>query len=878
MSYRTRPDAPTDPAEDAAASREALRQRAEEKIAAMLRSDIGDIGAEDLHSLIHELSVHQIELEMQNEQLVQTHAALEASRGRYFDLYDKAPVAYITLRLGGGIVEANRLAATLLGVPKDRLTDRRLTDFMLPKECRYFIEQHTQLLALKEPKACVLHLVRPNGTRFWAQLQMTLVLDRPSGTPLCRAALSDISDRVRMQEDIARLAAIVASSDDAIISRDLEGKVTSWNAGAERLFGYTAEEMLGCTLEALVPLDRRSEELEVQQRVRRGESVSHFDSERLTKDARVLPVSLSLSPIRDDEGHIVGTSKIVRDVSDRASAHRALQRRLRQLDLLSQTGQALIMLNDASPAMFRDMFDRASHAIGADMYLHYRIGAIPETLELESSSGLSAEQVQYAAVLRFGETLCGTVARRRAPLVIENLEHSEMPEADALRAAGVRCYAGFPLLARGVLLGVAAFATTTHERFDVGDLPVVRTVCDQVSATLERLRLFEELRANERTLKEADRKKDDFIATLAHELRNPLAPIRNAVGILRHGGPPGAQKWCQEVIERQVVQMTRLLEDLLDVSRIMRNKIALRCDRIELVQVIEQALEATRPLIDAQGHDLAVDLPQEPVLLYGDLTRLTQVFANLLNNAAKYTEPGGRIELTVERQDDEVMVCVRDSGIGIDPEHLPSVFTMFAQLSPALERASGGLGIGLSIARALVESHGGSIEARSAGRNQGSEFAVRLPVLLGSAEYPVFAAPGEDAREDVPPVSARRIMIVDDNMDVALSLGALLTQMGHEVRTAANGRQGLELAEEYRPDAAILDVGMPELNGYDLCRRIREQPWGERMLLIACTGWGQTEDRVRAQHAGFDYHVVKPAHVSVLLKLLARAGAERPGA
>jgi signal transduction histidine kinase/CheY-like chemotaxis protein len=415
--------------------------------------------------------------------------------------------------------------------------------------------------------------------------------------------------------------------------------------------------------------------------------------------------------------------------------------------------------------------------------------------------------------------------------------------------------------------GVAAFASTTRDRFRDGDLQVIQTVCDQVSAMLERGKLVEELHTREESLKVADRRKDDFIATLAHELRNPLAPIRNAIGILRQSTMPDPQlAWCRDVIERQVTQMTLLLEDLLDVSRVTRNKIELRREKIELQRVVEDAVETTRPLIDAQRHQLVLELPAQPIVVYGDLTRLTQVVGNLLNNAAKYTDVAGKIELVVRREGDEASIVVRDNGIGIEPQQAACIFDMFAQLTPALERSRGGLGIGLSLARGLVELHGGRIEAHSDGTGRGSEFTVHLPIVHQAAD----SAPLCQAQPsfDVGARAGRRVLVVDDNADAAQTLATMLILSGLDTRLAFGGKEGMRIAEEWRPDAAVIDIGMPQFNGYELCRRIREQPWGDRMLLIACTGWGQNEDRQRARVAGFDVHLVKPIQPDEVLRIV----------
>jgi signal transduction histidine kinase/ActR/RegA family two-component response regulator len=373
-------------------------------------------------------------------------------------------------------------------------------------------------------------------------------------------------------------------------------------------------------------------------------------------------------------------------------------------------------------------------------------------------------------------------------------------------------------------------------------------------------------KAAEHALKESDRRKDEFLAALAHELRNPLAPIRNAVQILKLKGPPDPElAWSRDVIDRQVQHMVRLLEDLFDVSRIAHDKLELRKQEVELSEVIEMAVEMSRPLIDGRGHQLTLALPGEPVYLDADPARLAQVFANLLNNAAKYAEARSHIHLTGERRGSEAAVAVRDEGIGIAAEMLPRIFDMFIQAGRPLERSQGGLGIGLTLVRGLIELHGGSIEARSDGLGKGSEFLVRLPVLDLPAAGPQ-ELPGESAE---PLRGTRRLLIVDDLRDSADMLATFLEMNGHEVHTAYDGEEAITAAERFQPEVVLLDIGMPKVNGYEACRHIRRQPWGKEMFLIALTGWGQEDDRRRTEEAGFDHYMVKPADPATLLQLLA---------
>ncbi len=376
----------------------------------------------------------------------------------------------------------------------------------------------------------------------------------------------------------------------------------------------------------------------------------------------------------------------------------------------------------------------------------------------------------------------------------------------------------------------------------------------------ERVKMVEALR-------EADRRKDEFIALLAHELRNPLAPLRNGLQAIRLAdGDANAVVRALGMMERQLGHMVRLIDDLLDVSRIGQNKMELRRSRVLLTDVVSSAVETARPAIEAAGHELAIALPPEPVPLDADLTRLAQVFGNLLTNSAKYTELGGRIWIAAERRGGTVAISVRDTGIGIPTESLASIFDMFSQVDRSIERNTGGLGIGLALVKGLVEMHGGTVTAESGGQGRGSTFTVTLPVL---ADQAVPAATTASADGQIATGPGRRILVVDDSRDGAESLALLLRLMNNEVRTAHDGVEAVQQAERFRPEVILMDVGMPKLNGLDATRRIREHAWGRGVTIIALTGWGQEGDKERSRAAGCDGHLVKPVILDDLVRLLA---------
>jgi PAS domain S-box-containing protein len=544
---------------------------------------------------------------------------------------------------------------------------------------------------------------------------------------------------------------------------------------------------------------------------------------------------------------------------ERRRAEEGVRRQNERLRLLWEAASVLLS-TDEPDAMLRGLFAKIAPHFGLDPYFNFMVNDAGDGLRLQSCLGIPEEAARSIARLEFGEALCGTVAVPRQPVVATRIQQSDDPEAQLVKSFGIRAYAWNPLLAGDRLLGTLSFASRSRDEFDAEEVDFLRTICQYVTATYERLRLIGQLL-------EADRRKDEFLATLAHELRNPLAPIRNALEIMRLAEDDGqAVGDARGLMERQLGQMVRLIDDMLDVSRITRGKLQLRRERIELAAVVNNAVETSRPLIEAAGHELSVILPPGPVHLDADPTRLAQVFANLLNNAAKFTNPGGRICLTAERQGGDVVVSVRDNGIGIPADRLPRLFEIFSQVAPALERSRGGLGIGLSLVKGLVEMHGGSVEGRSGGSGRGSEFLVRLPV---SAEAPADG-PARPGDPEGPAAPARcRILVVDDLRDAADTLALLLQMRGHDVRAARDGLEAVAAAEAFLPEVVLLDIGLPKLNGYQAARRIRQQPWGRGMTLVALTGWGQEEDKRRASEAGFDHHLTKPVDPAALEELLA---------
>ena len=453
-----------------------------------------------------------------------------------------------------------------------------------------------------------------------------------------------------------------------------------------------------------------------------------------------------------------------------------------------------------------------------------------------------------------------------SPAAAESVTEEAASEDVGMQHGSVQSAMVFPLTARGYTLGALVLAAAPGRRpYEGAELSLGEDLAGRAAVAIDNARLY-------RTTQEADHQKDEFLAMLAHELRNPLAPICNAVEILHLHDLKPELIWVRNIIQRQVKHLVRLVDDLLDVSRITRGKIALQKQIVDVATIVANAEETSRPIIDARRHELSVSLPTYPLKLSADPDRLCQILDNLLNNAAKYTEPGGRIWLFVDREDDQAVFRISDTGIGIPSDMLPRVFDLFTQVDQSLDRHPGGLGIGLALVRRLVEMHGGTVQATSAGKGQGSEFIVRLP--LPAAEI-TTAVPSQHLPGVSSDSSPRRILVVDDHADVAECLAMLLKDLGHEVHTACDGSSAFEAVRTFGPEVVLLDIGLPEMDGYEVARRLRAEHGPDKLLLVALTGYGQEADRRRTREAGFDEHLLKPAGGADLNRLLAQVSLNR---
>jgi PAS domain S-box-containing protein len=639
-----------------------------------------------------------------------------------------------------------------------------------------------------------------------------------------------LAAQARAERSLAQLEAIVNSMTEGLLVASVDGKLLMYNSAALAIHGYRdideVRRHIRVYRDVYVLHDLDGRELPVEEwpleRARRGDVFSGMEVRVLRKDTgREWMASYGGAPVRDRDRSILWTILTVRDITEQKRDEAALRRR----------EQAFRTLAENIPAMVA-RFDRALRHVYVNRHVELATGTPAAGFVGKTNRELGVPDELCAA----GDARLRHVFDTGTPIVME----FTLPSA-----AGPRiCQAWF-----GPEFGPDGVVETA--------LCITRDVTEQKE-------LENELRRRMLELAEAARRKDDFLATLAHELRNPLAPIRNAVQVLKLKAPSDPKLTRSfDVIDRQVTHMARLLEDLLDVSRISRDKLELRREAVAIHEVLEAAIETSRPMLDAGRHELRVHAPQEPIWVNGDPVRLAQIFSNLLNNAAKYTPSGGKIVVSVESEPNAVSVSVEDNGIGIEPDVLPSVFDIFTQAGAALGRSQGGIGIGLSLVKGLVALHGGTVRAMSEGTNRGSTFVVTLPTLrLAGFETgtPNVVTPLE---------RGYRVLVVDDNVDSAETIASLLEILGSEVKTAFDGAASLSLAEAFAPEVVLLDVGMPGMDGLEVCRRLRREPWGRDAFVVAMTGWGSEEDRRRTRDAGFDAHLVKPIDSAALMKLLA---------
>jgi PAS domain S-box-containing protein len=710
--------------------------------------------------------------------------------------------------------------------------------------------------------------------RRWLSVQCSRV--GGEGSRLLAIVFDDISERKRVELASSRLAAIVETSDDAIIRKDLDGIIQTWNAGAERIFGYAGDEVIGKSVTILMPLDRLDEEPRILERIRNGGRLDRYETVRRRKDGSLIDVSLTVSPILDSEGRVVAASKIARDISQRKREEAGLRESERRHGFLLMLFDALREQPDGQ-AMGATCARMLAKHLGVDrcylaqlsrpdnlalMVAEHRGDGLPPVYGEEGELPL----VAFPACMQRLET---------GPLVIGDTRvepgFSESERSALLALQGHVALIAAPSRAgeRNSIWALVAGSSVPRE-WTPGEVRLVEDVAERTWAAIDRARKDAMLLEREAEVRRVSRAKDEFIAMLGHELRNPLAPIATTLQLMKLRAP-GELVQERGVIEAQVRHLTGLVDDLLDVTRIASGKIELDSERVEIGDIIAAAVETTQDAMESNRQTLHVRADRQ-LAVSGDRRRLVQVLVNLLGNAAKYSPADRDIWLSARAEDGLAVLRVRDDGRGISPDLLPRIFDSFTQDPRGIDRSQGGLGLGLAIVRNLVLLHGGSVSAESDGPYKGSEFTVRLPLL----ERPQTAeAATETAPSRAAPAAARldrtRVLIVDDYAPAAESLALLLHEMGYRTLVANDGAAGLAALATFRPQIALIDIGLPVIDGYEVAQTVRRTPGFEDLPLVAITGYGQASDHARVMAAGFNEHLVKPldaAHISELVERL----------
>jgi len=801
---------------------------------------------------------------------------LERGAAHLAAIIDSSEDAIISKDLDGTIRSWNRAAERLLGyqaaemigtsirriIPLDRQSEE---DDVLASVRQGRVVDHFETIRLRKDGSLV-------------PISLTVSPIR-SATGDVIGASKIMRDQTRMhqaQRDAFHLSAIVDSSDDAIVSKDLDGIVLSWNTAAERMFGFTADEMIGRSIRLLIPPDRQAEEDDVLAHIRRGERVEHYETVRQRKDGTRLSISLTVSPIRNETGRVVGASKIARDVTERVQMEAAAREHAANTATLGEMGALVASTLDRQAITLRvsEVATALTHAQwgafayserdpeSGDEFMQYSVSRVPRDAV--------AQFLKWPAAAVFESVFRGNVVRLGDVTADPRFEHraSPMKTADDLP---VRSVLALPV--RGVsrdVLGVLFFGHPEPEMFTEQHQHLAAGIASWASIALENARFFEEA-------KDANRLKDEFLAVLSHELRTPLNAIVGYARLLS-GGVLSKQKAARglEILERNATWLTQIVEDVLDVSRIVSGKIRLDVQPVDLSLIVENALATVQPAADAKGIRVQSIVDPQVGPVSGDPGRLQQVVWNLLSNAVKFTRKEGRVQVRVERVNSHVEIIVSDTGVGIRPDFLPYVFERFRQADAGTTRKSGGLGLGLAIVRHIVEMHGGSVEASSAGEGQGSTFTVKMPLMI---VYPQRAGvqrehPRTERRAPVlelADLSGVHVLAIDDEEDALALMREILEAAGATVTTLGTPVGAVERIEAAGPDVMVVDLGMPEIDGFELIARIRTSPNPavRDIPAAALTAFARAEDRTKALRSGFEMHLAKPVDPGELVASIA---------
>ena len=823
---------------------------------------------------------------------------LTQSERRFQEMLDALPAAIYTTDAEGRLMHFNPAAVEFSGRVPQLGSDQWCVSLKLyhPDGTPMPHDKCPMAIAIKEGRTVrgVQAIAeRPDGTRVWFEPYPTPLRDAEGRIVGGINMLLDITERKQAEETSARLAAIVESSEDAIISKDLDGVITSWNRGAERIFGHTASEVIGQPVTILFPPNHLNEEPGILERIRRGESVEHYETVRRRKDGKLLDISLSVSPVADATGKVIGASKIARDITERKQTQKRIAADLQAITLLHHLGAQCAGSLELTQCLDQ-VVQTAIVITQADRGNIQLVDSKSGILEIAAQRGFEGPFLKFFAAVRSEEALvCAAAVRSAQRVIVEDVTQSDIfaaqPSLRVLLDAGVRALQSTPIITgTGDLLGTISTHFSTPHHLEERELRLLDLLALQTADYLERKRAEQErtqLLAREQAARAeaetANRLKDEFLATVSHELRTPLNAMLGWAEMLRRGGLDDKSiSHGLETIARNARAQNQLISDLLDVSRIISGQLRFESGTVDLVPIIEAALDTVRPAANAKGVALRLMVDPAARMVAGDSTRLQQIVWNLLTNAVKFTSRDGRVSVQLKRDNNTAAIIVTDTGEGISPEFLPYIFDRFRQAESTTKRQHSGLGLGLSIVRHLVEAHGGSVRAESRGVGQGATFTVTLPLIAvpaneRSADY--AGAGEESAVLGAPPVlKGLRVLVIDDEADTRELLTVALTQSGAEVRASSTVPGALAIMGQWKPDVLVSDIGMPGEDGYDLIRevRAREHEDGGRILALALTGYVSDEDVGCILAAGYQTHIPKPVSPHDLVATIANVATQ----
>jgi PAS domain S-box-containing protein len=795
-----------------------------------------------------------------------TPETIDAALLRLAAIIESSQVAIYSHDLDGRVTSWNAAAEQLFGYTAADMIGRPVATIIPPEQRA---EEADAVRRIRGGEG-VEHYetVRRRGDSSLIEVSLTAspIRDRSGAVVGISKIARDITEQRQLERDGRLLATIVQSSDDAIVSKDLTGTITSWNHGAERLFGYAAAEAIGRSIRIIIPPDRQSEEDEVLRRIGRGETVDHFETVRRCKDGSLVTISLTVSPVKAKDGRIIGASKIARDITE-------TKRRADRAFFLSEAGKVLAQSLDYE-ATLTGVANLAVPSI-ADWCAVDIVGE-GGSIERLAVAHVDPAKAELAKMVRAryedpnSPNSVAYVVRTSTPVLVPRITdemivaaaRGDQERINLVRSLGLMSYVRVPLAAHGRTLGALTFATaaSSGRQYTQDDVEFAEDVAARVAIAVDNAQAYREARA-------ANELKDEFLATLSHELRTPLNAILGYTRLMRSGMlEPGKQARALDTVERNATTLTQIVEDVLDVSRIITGKTRLNIQPVDVPAVIENALETITPAADAKQLHVSTILDPRASPVSGDPDRLQQIVWNLVSNAVKFTPKGGRIQVVLERIDSHVEILVSDTGAGIKAEFLPFVFERFRQGDAGISREHTGLGLGLAIVRHLVELHGGTVQAESAGPGQGATFRVRVPLMIARADL----SPERERRGArtvdgaIPDYSTRldgiHVLAVDDDHDALMLVREILETAGARVTTAGSAREVLDAIEAARPDVLVADLGMPTMSGFDLIARVRRLPDQalRHVPAAALTAYARSEDRVKAFESGFQMHLAKP--------------------